>query len=51
MFLVTYEMGFYILEDGILHSHRCEKLKSYYVYILQNIFTILIAYERDLLIF
>jgi hypothetical protein len=27
--LVRYELGFYIPEDGILHSHCCEKLKSY----------------------
>jgi hypothetical protein len=26
-----YELGFYILEDGILHSHRCENLKAYTV--------------------
>jgi hypothetical protein len=26
---VKYELGFYIPEDGILHSHRREKLKSY----------------------
>jgi hypothetical protein len=26
---VRYELGFYILEDGILHSHSCENLKSY----------------------
>jgi hypothetical protein len=24
-----YELGFYIPEDDILHSHRCEHLKSY----------------------
>jgi hypothetical protein len=24
-----YELGFYILQDGILHSHRRESLKSY----------------------
>jgi hypothetical protein len=24
-----YELGFYIPEDGILHSHRREDLKSY----------------------
>jgi hypothetical protein len=27
--LVRYELGFYILEDGILHSHCRENLKSY----------------------
>jgi hypothetical protein len=26
---VKYELGFYILEDGIPHSHRCENLKYY----------------------
>jgi hypothetical protein len=26
---VKYEMGFYIPEDGILHSHRRGNLKSY----------------------
>jgi hypothetical protein len=26
---VKYELGFYITEDGILHSHRREILKSY----------------------
>jgi hypothetical protein len=26
---VKYEVGFYITEDGILHSHRRENLKSY----------------------
>jgi hypothetical protein len=26
---VRYELGFYIAKDGILHSHRCENLKSY----------------------
>jgi hypothetical protein len=26
---VKYEQGFYIPEDGILHSHRRENLKSY----------------------
>jgi hypothetical protein len=30
VFLVRYELGFYILED-ILHSHRCENLRSYIV--------------------
>jgi hypothetical protein len=29
MFPVRYELGFYIQEDGILHSHRHENLKSY----------------------
>jgi hypothetical protein len=26
---VRYELGFYIPEDGIVHSHRRETLKSY----------------------
>jgi hypothetical protein len=26
---VKYELGFYIAEDDILHSHRRENLKSY----------------------
>jgi hypothetical protein len=26
---VRYELGIYIPEDGILHSHRSENLKSY----------------------
>jgi hypothetical protein len=26
---VRYELGFYIPEDGILHSHRRENLKPY----------------------
>jgi hypothetical protein len=26
---VRYELGFYIPEDDILHSHRSENLKSY----------------------
>jgi hypothetical protein len=28
---VSYELGFYIPEDDILHSHRRESLKSYTV--------------------
>jgi hypothetical protein len=26
---VRYELGFYIPDDGILHSHRRENLKAY----------------------
>jgi hypothetical protein len=26
---VKYELGFYIPEDGILHSHRRQNVKSY----------------------
>jgi hypothetical protein len=29
---VKYELGFYIPEHGILHSHRRENLKSYILY-------------------
>jgi hypothetical protein len=29
MFAVKYELGFYIPEDDILHSHRRDNLKSY----------------------
>jgi hypothetical protein len=29
MFPARYELGFYIPEDGILHSHRRENLRSY----------------------
>jgi hypothetical protein len=29
VFPARYELGFYIPEDGILHSHRRENLKSY----------------------
>jgi hypothetical protein len=28
---VRYELGFYIPEDGILHSHRLENLKPYMI--------------------
>jgi hypothetical protein len=29
---VRYELGFYIPEDGILHSHRRENLRSHILY-------------------
>jgi hypothetical protein len=29
VFPVRYELGFYIPEDGVLHSHRRENLRSY----------------------
>jgi hypothetical protein len=32
---MRYELGFYIPEDGILHSHRRENLKSYMLYLVQ----------------
>jgi hypothetical protein len=31
MFPVTYELGFYIPEDDIPHSHLCENLRSYII--------------------
>jgi hypothetical protein len=33
---VKYEMGFYISEDDILHSHRRENLRSYIVSVSGN---------------
>jgi hypothetical protein len=30
---VKYELGFYIPEDGILHSHCRENIKSYIAFI------------------
>jgi hypothetical protein len=33
---VKYELGFYIPEDDILHSHRRENLKSYTVMMMMN---------------
>jgi hypothetical protein len=30
---VRYELGFYIPEDDILHSHRRESLKSYMAFV------------------
>jgi hypothetical protein len=29
VFPVGFELGFYVPEDGILHSHRRKNLKSY----------------------
>jgi hypothetical protein len=40
VFPVRYELDFYISEDGILHSHRRENLKSYTV---KNTFTVLMV--------
>jgi hypothetical protein len=37
---VRYEMGFYIPEDDILHSHRREILKSY---IIRNVHLVIDA--------
>jgi hypothetical protein len=31
---LRYELGFYIPEDGILHSHSRENVKSYLIYVL-----------------
>jgi hypothetical protein len=31
VFHLRYGLGFYIAEDGILHSHRRENLKSYII--------------------
>jgi hypothetical protein len=33
---VKYELGFYIPEEGILHSHRRENLKPYITGITQH---------------
>jgi hypothetical protein len=33
---VRYELGFYIPEDGILHSYRLESLKSYKLCHVEN---------------
>jgi hypothetical protein len=44
---VKYELGFYIPEDDILHSHRRENLKSY---ILRQMFT-KVPGETDVSIF
>jgi hypothetical protein len=33
---VKYELGFYIQEGGILHSHRRENLKSYITNLLSE---------------
>jgi hypothetical protein len=51
MFPVRYELGFYKPEDGILHIHHRENLKSYIVLIgwalqrRRNIFPV--RYELD----
>jgi hypothetical protein len=38
---VKYELGFYIPEDAILHSHCRENLKSYIIYQIVSVLTIL----------
>jgi hypothetical protein len=40
---VRYELGFYIPEDGILHSHRRENLKPYIVYVYKILFLAIIS--------
>jgi hypothetical protein len=42
---MKYELGFYITEDGVLHSHCPENLKSY---ILRTLFRILYNILRKL---
>jgi hypothetical protein len=50
---VRYEQGFYTPEDGILHRHRCENLKSYIaltgwaLYQRRNVFSV--RYEQGFL--
>jgi hypothetical protein len=39
---VRYKLGFYIPEDGILHSHRLENLKSYEVESLRKLAVVLL---------
>jgi hypothetical protein len=34
---MRYELGFYIKDDGILHSHRHENRRSYLVWLNLNI--------------
>jgi hypothetical protein len=43
VFPVRYELGFYTPEDGILHSHRGENLKSYTVstFVRDHLFNVL----------
>jgi hypothetical protein len=40
VFPVRYELGFCISEDGILHSHRRENLKSYSECYLFNVYDV-----------
>jgi hypothetical protein len=42
---MNYELGFYIPEDGILHSHRCENLKSY-MYSIHHMLTPTLGHEH-----
>jgi hypothetical protein len=41
-----YKLGFYIPEDGILHSHRRGNLKSYNLYLCH----IYLCWSRDLVL-
>jgi hypothetical protein len=48
VFLVKYELGFYIPADDILHSHRRENLKSYILRVYQNrVLKRIIGTKRD----
>jgi hypothetical protein len=38
---VRYELGFYIPEDRILHSHRRDHLKSYIQYVEFDVLTMM----------
>jgi hypothetical protein len=44
---VKYELGFYIPEDGILHSHRRETLKPYIDCLLLIVQNLRLSHERD----
>jgi hypothetical protein len=44
---VKYELGFYIPEDDILHSHCCENLKSYIIVPLRSDFAIELRRTMD----
>jgi hypothetical protein len=41
---VKYKLGIYFPEDDILHSHRCEHLKSYILLDI-NLFVSYLKYE------
>jgi hypothetical protein len=34
---VKYELGFYILEDGIVHTHRRDSLRSYLDHLISEV--------------
>jgi hypothetical protein len=44
---VSYELGFYIPEEGILHSHRRENLKSY-ILVLTKFLVFLLQISRQI---